>query len=812
MSQISPPIRILLVCAVAFMAAWMLFLRPRPRPAPRPPRRRSRARPRRRSRPAAPQRTALAGKAVERPTSSDGRATRAPRSSPAAPARPPPTPERERAAAPATARPPSPAGAPAKAEMAARQAGLPAACALVAQSVARPQGRRRRCVALAAREAGRFDKVPVAARRSRGVDRARPGKVPRATRRHHRTRDRRAYSFDHRAAPRTSSSSRPARSSMIDRQAAQRTPLRRAASIRALRSDQAVAATSRRAAPQHDGYERRRRSSASTIMTCRARRAGRSTRRFAEHLEHPPGAATSPRVAHAAAPAARRAATSSGSTSRRRRPRRRRRLRGVGLRRRRGGGLGRRRAARGARVLDAARIGAADVAAELGGLSPGKLHAAELAADALHSALGAAVAAGARRGADAARTLVAMSGGVDSAVAALLVARAGREAVAVTLELWRDPANDAEASCCSAHAVRLRALGRAPHGPPALHARPARARSRPASSRRSSPTTRPGCTPNPCVRCNGDVRLDAMLAFADRLGAADLATGHYARVTPDGLLRAAADPAKDQSYMLAALAPASLARHALPARRADQAGGARARARGRAAGRRQGASRRTCASWPAPARRRSSPATAASGSARARSSTAPAGAIGRHRGQHLLHGRPAQGARRRAADEPLYVLAKDRDANTVTVGPARRRSPRPRSRSATRVLHRPGAEVDRVKLRYRTRPLACRVDAARRRRARARAGRAGRRRRARPGRLPDARRRRRRARRSSPADEVPGGDASPRRRSRRAPIIASSSATAKRAQRRSCSVGSGARRRVRVPVASQTSKRWSSSP
>ena len=73
-----------------------------------------------------------------------------------------------------------------------------------------------------------------------------------------------------------------------------------------------------------------------------------------------------------------------------------------------------------------------------------------------------------------------------------------------------------------------------------------------------------GLTPNPCVGCNGHVRLDAMLAFADRLGAATLATGHYARRTPDGLLRRAADPAKDQTYMLAALGRASLARLRFP--------------------------------------------------------------------------------------------------------------------------------------------------------------------------------------------------------------------------------------------------------
>ncbi|HYI19603.1 MAG TPA: iron-sulfur cluster assembly scaffold protein, partial [Solirubrobacteraceae bacterium] len=86
---------------------------------------------------------------------------------------------------------------------------------------------------------------------------------------------------------------------------------------------------------------------------------------------------------------------------------------------------------RGAGVLAAARIGAGEIAAELGGLSPGKLHAAELAADALHMALGAAVAATGALAPAPERTLVAVSGGVDSAVAALLVAEQGREVVAV---------------------------------------------------------------------------------------------------------------------------------------------------------------------------------------------------------------------------------------------------------------------------------------------------------------------------------------------------------------------------------------------
>ena len=79
-----------------------------------------------------------------------------------------------------------------------------------------------------------------------------------------------------------------------------------------------------------------------------------------------------------------------------------------------------------------------------------------------------------------------------------------------------------------------------------------------------------GETPNPCVGCNGHVRLDAMLDAGRRGSAATrLATGHYARVAEAGdaagpLLRAAADPAKDQTYMLAALSPASLARMRFP--------------------------------------------------------------------------------------------------------------------------------------------------------------------------------------------------------------------------------------------------------
>src|SRR5213076_1251497 len=192
-----------------------------------------------------------------------------------------------------------------------------------------------------------------------------------------------------------------------------------------------------------------------------------------------------------------------------------------------------------------------------------KRHAAELAADALHRALGAAARARAALAPRPGRTLVAMSGGVDSAVAALLVARDGAEAVAVTLELWSDPLSDGDLSCCSAQAVRGARQLAHDLGLPHLSI-DLRAEFRAGVVDGWLADQAAGLTPNPCVRCNGHVRLDAMIEFAERLGGEFLATGHYARVTGDGLLRAAADPAKDQAYMLAALDPATIARMRFP--------------------------------------------------------------------------------------------------------------------------------------------------------------------------------------------------------------------------------------------------------
>ena len=359
----------------------------------------------------------------------------------------------------------------------------------------------------------------------------------------------------------------------------------------------------------------------------------------------------------------------------------------------------------GAHIFDAARVSPAVIAAELGGLSPGKLHAADLAADALHSALGAAVRAGAALEPREDRTLVAMSGGVDSAVAAVLVARTGREAVGVTLELWRDPENDAEASCCSASAVRAaRALA---HGMGLPHLTiDLREEFRAGVVDPWLADHAAGLTPNPCVRCNGHVRLDAMLDLAEVVGAADLATGHYARTSSDGLLRAAADPAKDQTYMLAALDPASIARLRFPLGELEKPAVRELAAEAGLPVASKADSQDLCflagtgraAFLARHADLRSRPGTFVD---------AHGAVLGRHDGHHGFTVGQRKGIGL-GGGEPLYVLATDAGANTVTVGRREElRTDRVRVRDAR--LHRPGGEVDRVKLRYRSRAVPCRV-------------------------------------------------------------------------------------------------------
>ncbi|MGI8579415.1 MAG: tRNA 2-thiouridine(34) synthase MnmA, partial [Solirubrobacteraceae bacterium] len=365
---------------------------------------------------------------------------------------------------------------------------------------------------------------------------------------------------------------------------------------------------------------------------------------------------------------------------------------------------------RGSHVLDAARVGPQEIAAELGGLSPGKLHAADLAADALHRALGAAARADAHLPTRPGRVLVAMSGGFDSAAAALLCGRdEGAEVAAVTLELWSDAENDPEGSCCSASAVRVaRSLAHRmgmPHFTLDLREEFRAGVVEPFLAGHGA-----GETPNPCVGCNGHVRLDAMLEFASSLGAGQLATGHYARVErrddAGALLRAPADADKDQTYMLAALEPNSLRRLRFPLGDLTKPA-VRELAR--------------AADLPVAEKPDSQDLCFLAGTDRASFLRRHGGAAEREGdlvdasgavlGRHAGHQRFTVGQRRGigvAAAEPLYVLSTDAASNRVVIGPrAGLRSNRVAVRGAR--LFRDGARVDRVKLRYRSRALPARV-------------------------------------------------------------------------------------------------------
>ena len=160
--------------------------------------------------------------------------------------------------------------------------------------------------------------------------------------------------------------------------------------------------------------------------------------------------------------------------------------------------------------------------------------------------------------------LAAMSGGVDSAVAAALLVEQGHRVVGVTMRLWEGAA---ESGCCSVAEVDdarrvAQQLGidhwvfsftddfdaRVVTPYAAAHAA--------------------GRTPNPCIECNRHLKFGRLLRRAAQLGFDAVATGHHARVEPDGAgryrLRRGTDGAKDQSYVLYVLGQAELARCRFP--------------------------------------------------------------------------------------------------------------------------------------------------------------------------------------------------------------------------------------------------------
>lgn len=165
------------------------------------------------------------------------------------------------------------------------------------------------------------------------------------------------------------------------------------------------------------------------------------------------------------------------------------------------------------------------------------------------------------------RVIVAMSGGVDSSVAAAWLVDRGHEVVGVTLHLWDYPDDGSTRGRCCApedqHDARrvADALGIAHY---AFDRRELFAREVVAPFVEAYVA---GATPSPCVACNRAVKMRELFALADRLGATHVATGHYARIAdePGGkVLLRGRDRAKDQSYFLHALGPRELERLVFP--------------------------------------------------------------------------------------------------------------------------------------------------------------------------------------------------------------------------------------------------------
>jgi len=161
------------------------------------------------------------------------------------------------------------------------------------------------------------------------------------------------------------------------------------------------------------------------------------------------------------------------------------------------------------------------------------------------------------------RVIVAMSGGVDSAVAALLLLRQGHEVQGLFMHNWED---DDQGYCTSAEdfqdARRVAAELKIP-----LHRVDLSREYRERVFRDFLEAHRAGLTPNPDVLCNREIKFGDCLDHALRLGGEKLATGHYARLLPgtDGVeLHKAIDAGKDQSYFLHAVARERFAAALMP--------------------------------------------------------------------------------------------------------------------------------------------------------------------------------------------------------------------------------------------------------
>ena len=167
------------------------------------------------------------------------------------------------------------------------------------------------------------------------------------------------------------------------------------------------------------------------------------------------------------------------------------------------------------------------------------------------------------------RAVVAMSGGVDSSVAAALLAREGYEVVGITMRLFPQPfagAGRLNKSCCSLEDVEDARATCRKMGARHLYLNFEKEFQEHVIDYFVGEYER-GRTPHPCLACNDRLKFDFLMRRADLIDADVVATGHYARIQRSGSmyqLSRAVDPAKDQSYVLYNLTQGQMARLRLP--------------------------------------------------------------------------------------------------------------------------------------------------------------------------------------------------------------------------------------------------------